>query len=162
VDVVTCEPIVGEPVLTVIHALAVALAGKSILGEEVWPGVEALSPIGWQCPDGPLYPFAGSLAASSCEFSEKEIMQCTCSKFLESVVLIIDKLSSFSVGWTMYAGQISSSSHLFVTMDLSTIPDDIVAQFFGAQHPESLSGTMSGVYIPKMFPPAGKEWSSSK
>jgi hypothetical protein len=149
---VTHEPIVGDPVLTMIHAPAVALAGKSILGEEVWPGVEALSPIGWQCPDGPLYPSAGSVAASSCEFSKKEIMQCTRSKLLESVVLSIDNLSSFSFGWMMYAGQISPSSHLFVTMDLLTIPDDIAAQFFGAQHPESLSGTMSGVYIPKMFP----------
>jgi hypothetical protein len=153
VDLVTREPIVGEPVLTVIHAPAVALAGKSILGEEVWPGVEALSPIGWQCPNGPLYPFAGSVAASSSEFSEKEIMQCTCSKFLESVILSIDNLSSFSFGWTIYVGQISPSSHPFVTTDLSTIPDDIAAQFFGAQHPESLSGTMrSGVYIQKMFP----------
>jgi hypothetical protein len=33
------EPIFGEPVLTVIHAPAVALAGKSILGEEVWLNV---------------------------------------------------------------------------------------------------------------------------
>ena len=56
-DPVTREPIFGEPVLTVIHAPAVALAGKSISGEEVWPGVDSLSPIGWRCPNGPLYPF---------------------------------------------------------------------------------------------------------
>jgi hypothetical protein len=57
-DPVTREAIFGEHVLTVIHAPAVALAGKSISGEEVWPGVDSLSPIGWQCPNGPLYPFA--------------------------------------------------------------------------------------------------------
>jgi hypothetical protein len=90
-------------------------------------------------------------------------MQCTRSKFLESVVLSIDNLSSFSFGWTIFVGQISPSSHPFVTTDLSTIPDDIAAQFFGAQHPESLSGTMSGVYIPKMFPlPAKSGLAASK
>jgi hypothetical protein len=36
-------PIFGEPVLTVIHALAVALAGKSISGVEVWPSVNFLA-----------------------------------------------------------------------------------------------------------------------
>jgi hypothetical protein len=56
-DPVTREPIFGEPVLTVIHAPAVALDGKSILGEEVWLNVPFLSPIGWRWPDGPLYPF---------------------------------------------------------------------------------------------------------
>ncbi len=44
-DPVTREPIFGEPVLTVIHAPAVALAGKSISGEEVWPGVDSSSPL---------------------------------------------------------------------------------------------------------------------
>ncbi len=56
-DPVMREPIFGEPVLTVIHAPAVALAGKSILGEEVWLNVPFLFPIGWQWPDGLLYPF---------------------------------------------------------------------------------------------------------
>jgi hypothetical protein len=53
-DPVTREPIFGKPVLTVIHAPAVALAGKSISGEEVWPSVDSLSPIGWRCPKGML------------------------------------------------------------------------------------------------------------
>jgi hypothetical protein len=56
-DPVTRAPIFGKPVLTVIHAPPVALAGKSISGEEVWPGFDFLSRIGWQGPDGPLYPF---------------------------------------------------------------------------------------------------------
>jgi hypothetical protein len=68
-DPVTHEPIFGKPVLTVIHALAVALAGKSISGEEAWPDAPFLSPLGWQKPTGLLYPFAGSVAVSSREFS---------------------------------------------------------------------------------------------
>jgi hypothetical protein len=84
-DPVTRGPIFGEPVLTVIHAPAVALAGKSILGEEVWPIVPFLFPIGWQWHDGLLYPFAGSIAAVSHEFSSSTTMQCTHSTFLESV-----------------------------------------------------------------------------
>jgi hypothetical protein len=106
-DPVTREPIFGEPVLTMIHAQAVALAGKSISGEEVWPGVDSFSPIGWQCPNGPLYPFAGSVAASSRELSERETMQCTRSTYLESVVLGFEDLSSYSLGWKTYEGQIS-------------------------------------------------------
>jgi hypothetical protein len=151
-DPVTREPIFGEPVLTVIHAPDVALAGKSISGEEVWPGVDSLSPIGWRCPNGPLYPFAGSVAASSREFSERETMQCTRSTYLESVVLGFEDLSSYSLGWTTYEGQISPRSRPFVTTDLSAIPDTILAQFFGAQRPTEFSGNMSGVYIPKLFP----------
>ncbi len=150
-DPVTREPIFGEPVLTVIHAPAVALAGKSISGEEVWPGVDSLSPIGWRCPNGALYLFAGSVAASSREFSERETMQCTCSTFLESVVLGFEDLSSYSLGWKTYEGQISPHSHPFVTTDLSAIPDTILLQFFGAQRPAEFSGNMSGVYIPKLF-----------
>jgi hypothetical protein len=42
-----CAPFFGEPVLTVIHAPVVTIAGQSISGEEVWPGVNFLSPIGW-------------------------------------------------------------------------------------------------------------------
>jgi hypothetical protein len=44
-DPVTCVPIFGEPMVTVIHAPMVALTGKSISGEEVWPDVPFLSPI---------------------------------------------------------------------------------------------------------------------
>jgi hypothetical protein len=60
-DPVMHAPIFGEPILTVIYAPAVALAGKRISGEEVWPGVDFLSPIGWRCPDGLLYPFLFSI-----------------------------------------------------------------------------------------------------
>jgi hypothetical protein len=94
-DPVTRESIFVKPILTVIHAPAVALAGKSISGEEVWPGVDSLSPIGWQCLKGPLYLFAGSVAASSCKFSKQETMQCTHSTFLESVVIGFEDISTF-------------------------------------------------------------------
>jgi hypothetical protein len=104
-DPVTREPIFGEPVLTVIHAPAVALAGKSISGEEAWPDVPFLSPLGWQKPTGLLYPFAGSVAASSREFSSHATMPCKHSAFLESIVFGFANLSVFSMGWTIYEGR---------------------------------------------------------
>jgi hypothetical protein len=136
----------------VIHTPAVTLAGKSISGHEVWPGINFLSPIGWQCPDGPLYPFAGSIAVSSHEFSSSMTMQCTCSKLLESVVLGFEDLSTFSLGWVVYDGQISPTSP-FVTSDVAAILDLISTQFIGAQRPVELSGTQHGIFIPtcKLF-----------
>jgi hypothetical protein len=95
-DPVTSEPIFGKPVLTVIHAPAVALAGKGILGEELWPNVPFLSPIGWRWPDGLLYLFAGSIAVASHEFSSSTTMQCTHSTFLESVVIHFEAIPTFS------------------------------------------------------------------
>jgi hypothetical protein len=78
-------------------------------------------------------------------------MQCTCSAFLESVVLSLEDLSTFSLGWTIYNGQISPSSHPFDTIDIMAIHGSVVDQFFGGEHPPSLHGTQYGVYIPKMF-----------
>jgi hypothetical protein len=130
-----------------IHAPDVTLAGKSISREQVLPDVPFLSPIGWQWPDGPLYLFAGSIAASSREFSSSTTMQCTHSNFLESVVLGFEDLSIFSLGWMVYDGQISLSSCPFVTSDLVAILDSISAQFFC-----ELSSTQHGICIPKLFP----------
>jgi hypothetical protein len=101
---------------------------------------------------GPLYSFAGSLAASSREFSSSTTMQCTRSTFLESVVIAFEDISTFSMGWTIYDGQISPGSRPFVTSDLVAIPDMVSAQFFGAQRPSELNGAQHGVYIPKLFP----------
>jgi hypothetical protein len=136
----------------VIHALAVALAGKSISGEDVWPGINFLSPIGWQCPDGPLYPFAGSIAVLSREFSSSTTMQCTRSKLLENVVLGFEDLSTFSLGWMVYDGQISPTSCPFVTSDVAAIPVLIPVWFIGAQRPVELSSTQHDIFIPKLFP----------
>jgi hypothetical protein len=79
-------------------------------------------------------------------------MQCKSSAFLESIVLGFEDLSTFSMGWTIYDGQISPSSCPFVSGDLATIHKLILAQFFGDQHPSKLSGNQHGVYIPKLFP----------
>jgi hypothetical protein len=119
--------------LTVIHTPAVALAGKTISGEEVWPSINFLSPIGWPCPDGPLYPFAGSIAASSHEFSSSTTMQCTLSRLHESVVLGYEDLSTFSLSWMVYDGQISPTNHPFVTSNVVAILDSISTRFIGAQ-----------------------------
>jgi hypothetical protein len=152
-DPVTHEPIFGEPVLTMIHAPAVALAGKSIVGAEVWPSVNFLSPIGLRCPRRLLYLFAGLVAAAPCEFSERESMQCTRMKYLASVVLSLEDLSTYSLGWTKYEGQISPSCHPFAMSDLSSIPEAISAQFFRSQRPTELSGIQSGLFTFRSFSP---------
>jgi hypothetical protein len=43
-DPVTNAPISGSPILTVIHAPAVALSGQSISGEEAWLDAPSFSP----------------------------------------------------------------------------------------------------------------------
>jgi hypothetical protein len=151
-DPVTNAPIFGAPVLTVIHAPAVALSGQSISGEEAWPDAPSFSPLKLRVPDGPLYFLAGSIAASSRIFSSSPTMQCTRSAYLESIVLGLEDLSTFSLGWTIYDGQISPSSRPFATTAVAAIPDSVVNQFFGGERPVSLHGTQHGVYIPKLFP----------
>jgi hypothetical protein len=93
----------------------------------------SLSPIGWQCPDGPLYPFAGSIAVLSREFSLSTTMQCTRSKLLENVVLGFEDLSTFSLGCTVYDGQIFPTSCPLVTSDVAAILDSISMWFIGTQ-----------------------------
>jgi hypothetical protein len=119
VDTLPREPLfVGEPVLTAIHALAVALAGKSVSGEAAWPDVPFLSPIGWQKPTGLIDPFIGSTVHC---LNSSTTMQCTRSPFLESIVLGFEDLSTFALGWMTYDWQISPSSHPFVTDDFGGV-----------------------------------------
>ncbi len=114
------------PVLTVIHAPAVALSGQSISGEEAWLDAPSFSPLKLRVPDGLLYLFAGSIAASSCIFLLSMTVQCTHSVFLESIVLGLEDLSTFSLGWTIYDGQISPISHPFATTNVAAIHGSVV------------------------------------
>ncbi len=149
-DPVTSAPILSAPVLTVIHAPAVALAGQSISGEEAWPDAPSFSPLILSVPEGSLYPFAGSVAAASCDFAM--LMQCCHSDFFDSVVLGLEHLSTFLLGWTIYTGQISPSSCPFSTLDIAAIPAPLVDRFYGGVCPASLGGNQHGVYIPKLSP----------
>jgi hypothetical protein len=76
----------------------------------------SFSPLKLRVPDGPLYLFAGCIAASSRIFLSSMTMQCT-RAFLESVVLSLEDLPTFSLGWTINDGQNSPSSHPFAMTD---------------------------------------------
>ncbi len=60
-------------------------------------------------------------------------MQCTLSRLHESVVLGYEDLSTFSLSWMVYDGQISPTNHPFVTSNVVAILDSISTRFIGAQ-----------------------------
>ena len=109
-------------------------------------GCPSLSPLKLRVPDGPLYFLAGSIGETSSRiFSSSLTMQCTRSAYLESIVLGLEDLSTFSLGWTNLDGR-PLSSRPFATTAVAAIPDSVVNQFFGGERHFLCMVPSTGVY----------------
>jgi hypothetical protein len=158
----------GDPVLTIVHAIAATPDGSSIQAEEVWPDAPLLSPLDWRVPGGPLFPFVGSVAPSCRDFASDSSMRPTRASSLSHMVLAMDGLSAFDVGWSTYSDPVPAAVQSVVLDSLDDLPNDMSARFFGEQRPPALPPGDKAVLVPKFFPlparsgiPASQLWDPS-